>query len=446
MTRLSVNLNKVALLRNSRSLGIPDLSAAARIVIRAGADGITVHPRPDGRHIRPRDVGNLAQLLAEEGTLRGRVGSKSGNYSDGRNGDRESGQSGNKSDPKTDPTVVEYNIEGNPFMEGFLNLVTAVGPTQCTLVPDSAEQSTSDHGWDLRGNGAQLGPIIHQLQEQNIRVSLFMDPDQEMIQRIAELHPDRIELYTFSYNQAYGTKDEEAVLEQFRLAAETAQEAGIGINAGHDLNLRNLPRFLKHIPGVLEVSIGHALIADALFLGLEQAIEAYLTAILSSSSPSLSSSSSSSAAKSATAAFRQQTIETPLLCADAIIEIGEQIVMIKRKNRPYGFALPGGFVEQGESTEAAAIREAYEETGLKIELRDLLGIYSDPQRDPRQHTASVVYIATAKGIPQAADDAEESFLCRAEEPPSPVVFDHLSILQDYIHYKKQGKRPRLKVI
>nr|AIA13063.1 Pyridoxal phosphate biosynthesis protein PdxJ [uncultured bacterium] len=237
MTRLSVNLNKVALLRNARNIGIPSVSRAAQICIKAGAHGLTLHPRPDERHARERDVYELAELLRET------------------------------------PTV-ELNIEGNPFPK-FMEIVRAVRPTQCTLVPDSPEAFTSDHGWNIREEKERLKPVIEELKGLGIRLSLFMDADSPEIELAKEIGADRIELYTEPYAAAYGSASAETVFEQFRLAAEKAQRVGLGVNAGHDLNLDNLGKFCS-IPNVLEVSIGHALISDALELGLFDAVGAYL--------------------------------------------------------------------------------------------------------------------------------------------------------------------------
>jgi|ERR1044071_164832 pyridoxine 5-phosphate synthase len=237
MTKLSVNLNKIALLRNARAIGIPSVTRAARICIRAGAHGLTLHPRPDERHAKASDAYELAELLAET------------------------------------PTV-EFNIEGNPFPQ-FMEIVRRVKPTQCTLVPDSPEALTSDHGWNLDEDGERLKPIVEELKGMGIRVSLFMDADSPHIEMAQEIGADRIELYTEPYAAAYGGDDEEAMFELFRLAAGRAHEAGLGINAGHDLNLDNLGKFCS-IPNVLEVSIGHALISDALELGLFDAVGAYL--------------------------------------------------------------------------------------------------------------------------------------------------------------------------
>ncbi len=238
-TSLSVNLNKIALLRNSRMSGIPSVTEAARVAIAQGADGITVHPRPDLRHIRPADVYELAAMLE-----------------------------------------VEFNIEGNPFegavgdYPGFLELVRKVRPAQCTLVPDSPDQLTSDHGWNLKQDGPQLKPIIDELKARGIRVSLFMNADSDDIELAAALGADRVELYTEAYADAFGSDQQQAVLELFMGAAERAQAVGLAVNAGHDLNLDNLGLFAS-ISGLAEVSIGHALIADALMLGLSDAVAAY---------------------------------------------------------------------------------------------------------------------------------------------------------------------------
>ncbi len=238
--KLSVNLNKVALLRNARSIGIPSVLNAARQCLDAGADGITVHPRPDRRHIRPEDVVDLAGLL--------------GDY-----------------------PGAEFNIEGNPF-SGLLELVREVRPDQCTLVPDAPDQLTSDHGWDIARDSDRLQPVIEELKSLGIRVSLFMDADETQIQRVAMLKPDRIELYTEPYAAAFATPGANAVLRRYQDAAALASELGLGVNAGHDLNLYNLPRFVT-IPGILECSIGHALIADALTFGLRLAVQKYLRAV-----------------------------------------------------------------------------------------------------------------------------------------------------------------------
>jgi len=241
MTRLSVNLNKIALLRNARTLGIPSVTRAATIALDAGAHGITVHPRPDARHIRIEDVRELAALL--------------------------------RSRP-----AAEFNIEGNPF-EGLVAIAREVMPLQCTLVPDEPGAVTSDHGWDIDRDGARLRPLIAELKSAGIRVSLFMDPVPTAMAAVRELGADRIELYTEPYARAFGSAGERAEVEKYAAAARAAQQAGLGINAGHDLNQQNLPRFLSGVPGVLEVSIGHALVADALEAGLAATVRGYLAAI-----------------------------------------------------------------------------------------------------------------------------------------------------------------------
>ena len=242
MTRLSVNLNKIAVIRNTRNIGIPSVIEAARICISAGAQGITVHPRPDQRHIRPDDVFELADML-----------------------------------------TVEFNIEGNPLASPFMDIVRKVKPDQCTLVPDTHDQSTSDHGWNLTADDRQLRPIIAELKDLGIRVSLFMDPDTEQIPRAKELGADRVELYTEPYATAFRERKTDSVFPIYAAAAAKAQETGLGVNAGHDLNLHNLPKFCT-IPNILEVSIGHALISDALHMGLFNTVKAYLDAIGSANS------------------------------------------------------------------------------------------------------------------------------------------------------------------
>ncbi len=241
ITNLSVNLNKVALLRNTRALGIPSVTRAAKIVLEAGANGITVHPRPDGRHVRADDVRELADLLREW------------------------------------PNA-EYNIEGNPF-HNLLEFVRDVRPHQCTLVPDESGQFTSDHGWDLPRDNERLKPVIDELKTLGVRVSLFMDAEPDAIRQSKLIGADRIELYTEPYAQAFGTANQAAQLKRFADAAKVANELGLGVNAGHDLNLDNVPTFLPAVPRVLEVSIGHALIADALELGLAETVRRYQAAI-----------------------------------------------------------------------------------------------------------------------------------------------------------------------
>ena len=240
-TALSVNLNRVALLRNSRPLNFPSVTRAATIALHAGAHGITVHPRPDERHIRTSDVHELAALLK-------------------------------------DHPQAEFNIEGNPF-HNLMPLVRALRPQQCTFVPDSAEQATSDHGWVLPRDAAALAPLIHEAQALGVRVSLFMDPDPGAMRSARALGADRVELYTESYAHAHGTPRQAEVLAGYVATARAALVEGLGINAGHDLNRDNLGDFLDAVPGVLEVSIGHALIADALELGLGEPVRAYLRCI-----------------------------------------------------------------------------------------------------------------------------------------------------------------------
>lgn len=245
MTKLSVNLNKVALLRNARAIGIPSITKVARDCVSAGAHGITVHPRPDERHTKASDVYDLASLLVAT-------------------------------------PDVEFNIEGNPFPK-FMEIVRRVKPTQCTLVPDSPDAVTSDHGWDLTHDGAELRPIIEELKNMGIRVSLFLDPDCEQVQRAKDLGADRIELYTELYASSFNKSNADSVFECFALAATKAHEVGLGVNAGHDLNLQNLGRFCS-IPNIAEVSIGHALVSDALEMGMFHAVQAYLKVLEESAS------------------------------------------------------------------------------------------------------------------------------------------------------------------
>jgi pyridoxine 5-phosphate synthase len=241
MTRLSVNLNKVALLRNQRALDIPSVTRMARIAIAAGAHGITVHPRPDERHIRAADVRDLSRLVAEH-------------------------------------PHVEFNIEGNPFEE-VLGLVLEVRPHQFTLVPDAPGAVTSDHGWNLAADGARLGPIVERVKRAGVRVSLFMDAEPVAMKRAADLGAQRVELYTEPYAASFGTPSQDATLRRYVRAGEAATSAGLGLNAGHDLSRANLPAFVAAIPNLLEVSIGHALIADALELGMAATVRAYLDAL-----------------------------------------------------------------------------------------------------------------------------------------------------------------------
>ena len=236
-TALSVNVNKVALLRNSRHLGIPSVTRAAQLCLQAGAQGITVHPRPDERHIRASDVQDLVAVMQAWP-------------------DR------------------EFNIEGNPF-HNLMDFVRQVRPHQVTFVPDSEGQFTSDHGWTFPQDAERLKPLIVEAKALGVRVSLFMDPIPEAMAAAKAVGADRVELYTETYASAYGTPKQAEVLAAFQATAEAALAVGLGINAGHDLNRDNLHTFLTTVPGVQEVSIGHALIADALELGYTDTIRAY---------------------------------------------------------------------------------------------------------------------------------------------------------------------------
>lgn len=241
-TALSVNLNKVALVRNTRHLGVPSVTRAASLCLQAGGHGITVHPRPDARHIRADDVRALHALL------------------------------------RRDWPGAEFNIEGNPF-HNLMDFVRELRPHQCTLVPDSEGQFTSDHGWDLRADAERVRPLIAQAKALGVRVSLFMDAEPAQMALAKAVGADRVELYTEPYAAAWGTSRQQEQLQRFAAAAEAAQAAGLGVNAGHDLNRDNLPDFVRAVPNLLEVSIGHALIADALELGYAATVRAYLDAI-----------------------------------------------------------------------------------------------------------------------------------------------------------------------
>ena len=255
MIALSINLNKIALIRNSRDTTNPDVPQHARMCIDAGAQGITVHPRPDQRHIRAQDCFDLAATL------------------------------------KT-MSDIELNIEGNPMTTarasdrhgiddypGFMALVKEIRPAQCTLVPDGDGQLTSDHGFDLKRDGDLVAPLVAELQALGIRTSLFMDPDPEQIRLAAQTGTDRIELYTESYARAFAAnKNLDSVFADFITAAEVAADVGLELNAGHDLDLQNLPRF-ANVPGLLEVSIGHHLTVDAIRMGLAPAVAAYQQAL-----------------------------------------------------------------------------------------------------------------------------------------------------------------------
>jgi len=237
MTHLSVNLNKIALIRNSRTLGIPSVTKAAKTCIAAGAYGITVHPRPDERHIRYSDVYELKPVVSE----------------------------------------VEFNIEGNPFTGRYMELMPEILPTQATLVPDMPGATTSDHGWDLsKENFKRLLPVIDELRKLGIRTSLFVDPVIETVEKAKQLGSDRIELYTEPFARAFiEKKNLEPLTARYAAAAKKAAEIGLGVNAGHDLNLDNLTFFCKNVKPVMEVSIGHALISDAIDMGLYNAVKAY---------------------------------------------------------------------------------------------------------------------------------------------------------------------------
>ncbi len=241
-TALSVNVNKIALLRNTRHLGIPDVVKLSRQALEAGAQGITVHPRPDQRHIRHQDVHELAQLMRQW-------------------------------------PHAEYNVEGNPF-HNLMDIVRELAardmaPQQCTFVPDSTDQFTSDHGWNLPADLERLRPLVAEAQALGVRVSLFMDPLPEAMEHARASGAERVELYTEAYASAHGTPAQAEVLQRYVAAAQAALAAGLQVNAGHDLNRDNLADFLRAVPGVMEVSIGHALIADALALGLTETVRDY---------------------------------------------------------------------------------------------------------------------------------------------------------------------------
>lgn len=247
---LSINLNKIALIRNSRPGNNPDLLAYAKQCIDLGCQGITVHPRPDQRHIRASDIAPLTELCSTR-------------------------------------AEVEFNIEGNPLegkladYPGFIALVEQAQPDQCTLVPDATDQPTSDHGFDLNQTGPRLEPIIQNLKNKGVRVSLFMDPDLEQIRLAKEVGADRIELYTGPYANAFAEGSSEAfqqILDWHIAAGQFAYEIGLGVNAGHDLNLDNLPSY-RSVPHLAEVSIGHAFTLDCLQMGMDSAMRSYLEAL-----------------------------------------------------------------------------------------------------------------------------------------------------------------------
>ena len=238
MTVLSVNVNKIALLRNSRGRNFPDLIEFTRKLLAMGVKGITVHPRQDERHVTRQDVVELTALLQD--------------FPD-----------------------VEFNIEGYPSPE-FLALVARVRPAQCTLVPDAPDQLTSDHGWDVQKHEAFLKEVLDGLREIGVRSSLFLDPNPALVECVTRVGADRIELYTEAYASAFGSAQQESVIAQYEDTAARARELQIGLNAGHDLDLQNLPRFLQ-IPGISEVSIGHALVVESLEQGLASVIRQYLS-------------------------------------------------------------------------------------------------------------------------------------------------------------------------
>lgn len=240
-TLLSVNVNKVALVRNTRQVGYPSVTRAAELCLKAGAAGITVHPRPDERHIRKGDVFEIAELMR---------------LWPGR----------------------EYNIEGNPF-HNLMDFVRAVRPHQATFVPDSESQSTSDHGWSFPQDTERLRPLIDECRGLGVRVSLFMDPVPEQMAACKAVGADRVELYTETWASAFGTDSEVRVLAQFKAAAQAARDAGLGVNAGHDLTQANLTPFIAAMPFIAEVSIGHAFVSDALEIGYVQAVKAYQSSI-----------------------------------------------------------------------------------------------------------------------------------------------------------------------
>jgi pyridoxine 5-phosphate synthase len=245
-TALSINVNKVALVRNTRHLQIPSVTRAAELCLKAGAAGITVHPRPDERHIRKQDVFDIAELM------------------------------------RLWPAR-EYNIEGNPFQNlmDFIRALSQLGmrPHQATFVPDSEAQATSDHGWTFPQDAARLQPLIDECHALGVRVSLFMDPLPEQIAAAKAVGADRVELYTETWASSWGTPRQAAVLAGFTATARAALAAGLGINAGHDLNRDNLAAFLQAVPGVQEVSIGHAFVADALEMGYTATVQAYQACI-----------------------------------------------------------------------------------------------------------------------------------------------------------------------
>lgn len=233
MTKLSVNINKIATLRNARGGSLPSVTEAAIKLQDFGAQGITIHPRPDQRHITRQDVYDLKPLVH-----------------------------------------TEFNIEGNPHRD-FIDMVLNVKPKQVTLVPDADDALTSNAGWDCKNNADFLKAIISEFKDAGIRTSIFLDPNPEMVKYAAETGTDRIELYTEAYASGYAKNKEEAIVEYVKTAQE-AEKLGLGVNAGHDLSLDNVKYFAENIPNLLEVSIGHALVSEALYMGLENTVQAYL--------------------------------------------------------------------------------------------------------------------------------------------------------------------------
>lgn len=245
MTKLSVNINKIALIRNSRKGNNPSLEFFSRKIIESGANGITVHPRPDSRHIRPDDLSDISFVTKELG--------------------------------------VEFNIEGNPYEErlgdypGFINLIDAVKPSQCTLVPDDSNQLTSDHGWNIHSEYNKLKDVLSFLKQNNIRSSVFIDSDISQLDAAKDIGVDRVEIYTGPFAEAF-EKNDEKTLASYRAAIEYANEINIEVNAGHDLNLKNLATLLSY-GDIKEVSIGHALISESLIYGIENTIQKYIKII-----------------------------------------------------------------------------------------------------------------------------------------------------------------------
>ncbi len=245
-TLLSINLNKVALLRNQRHVGYPCPVKAGQTILAAGADGLTIHPRPDERHIRRQDAYDLNEMLTNDG-----------HFTRG----------------------IEFNIEGNPF-EDFMSICRDLKPQQATLVPDDPDASTSDSGWDVFANEDRLKPLIAELKSSGCRVALFMNHDTaEAMQKVKEIGADRIELYTGPYAEEFGGKNQSAMTAEYSKTASAAHAAGVAINAGHDLTIENLPAFKAAVPQLAEVSIGHAFTSDALWMGFDAAIKAYLRSL-----------------------------------------------------------------------------------------------------------------------------------------------------------------------